>query len=118
MQNVIERVAHFADIDTRRALGFLPRKLVVPDLDLPCNSATYVEFNQGISRYIKLRNAQLYVGQLDISWVFGTDDFKTSRSYSFRRDDGRVSFYALLVMNHSWHPDFNEDGSLKSWQTV
>ena len=27
MQNVIERIAHFADIDTRRALGFQPRKL-------------------------------------------------------------------------------------------
>ena len=27
MNNVIERVARFADIDTRRAMGFQPRKL-------------------------------------------------------------------------------------------
>jgi hypothetical protein len=27
MQNVIERIAHYADIDTRRAMGFKPRKL-------------------------------------------------------------------------------------------
>lgn len=112
MQNVIERIAHFADIDTRRAMGFRPRRLVAPDLDLPCRSQEYVEFNEGVSRFIKLRNAQMYVFQNEISWVFGTDDFMTSRSYSYRRD-GRVTRYALLVMNHSLHPDFNEDGSLK-----
>lgn len=117
MQNIIEHIARHADIDTRRAMGFKPRKVVIPELNLPCNSATYVEFNQGVSRFIKLRNAHLYVGQLDISWVFGTNDFKTSRSYSFRRADGLVSFYALLVMKHSRHPDFNEDGTLREWRT-
>jgi hypothetical protein len=112
--NIIERIAHFADIDTRRAMGFGPRKLVLPDLNLPCNSLTYVEFNQGVSRFIKLTNAQVYVCRGEIAWVFGTADFKTSRSYSFRRDDGLVSFYALLKMEHSRHPDFNEDGSFKT----
>lgn len=29
-----ERIAHFADNDTRRAMGFGPRKLVVPDLKI------------------------------------------------------------------------------------
>ena len=113
MQNIIERVAYFADIDSRRALGFPPRKIVLPDLDLPCNSATYVEFNEGVSRFIKLRNAHLYIGQLEIAWAFGTNDFMTTRTYSFRRADGLVSFYALLKMEHSRHPDFNEDGSFK-----
>ena len=113
--DLIERIAHFADIDSRRALGFLPRRLVLPDLELHCNSVTYVEFNQGISRWIKLRNAHLYIGPLEISWVFGTDDFMTSRSYSFRRDDGFVSFYALLKTELSRHPDLNEDGS---WRTT
>jgi hypothetical protein len=108
--DIIEHIAHFADIDSRRALGFLPRRLVLPELDLPCNSATYIEYNQGVSRFIKLRNAHLYVGQLEIAWVFGTNDFMTSRSYSFRRADGLVSLYALLIMKHSRHPDFNEDG--------
>jgi hypothetical protein len=27
MENIIERIAHHADIDTRRAMGFPPRKL-------------------------------------------------------------------------------------------
>jgi len=109
--DVLEHIAHFADIDSRRALGFLPRRLVVPDLILPDVSREYVEYNQGISRWIKLRNAHLYIGQLDISWVFGTSNFMTSRSYSFRRTDGLVSSYALLKMEHARHPDFNEDGT-------
>jgi len=111
--DLIERIAHFADIDSRRAMGFKPRRLVLPDLNLPCNSETYCEFNQGISRFIKLRNAQLYVCRNEIAWVFGTNDFMTSRSYTFHRDDGRVSFYALLKNEHSIHPDLNEDGSFK-----
>jgi len=32
--DIIERIACFADIDSRRALGFPPRRLVVPDLKL------------------------------------------------------------------------------------
>lgn len=115
MENLIERIARHADIDARRAMGFGPRRLIAPDLDLPFRSEQYVEFNEGVSRFIKLRNAQMYVCQNEISWVFGTDDFKTSRSYSYRRD-GRVSLYALLVMKHSIHPDFNEDGSFKRAQ--
>jgi hypothetical protein len=118
MDNIIERIAGFADIDTRRAMGFLPRRLVLPKLNLLMNSKDYTEFNQGICRFIKLRNAHLYIGPIDISWVFGTDYFMTSRSYSFNRDDGRVSLYSLLKMKHSWHPDFNEDGTVKSWRSL
>jgi hypothetical protein len=109
--DILERIAHFADIDSRRALGFLPRRLVMPDLDLPCNSATYCEYNQGVCRIIQLRNARLYVGRLEIAWVFGTSDFMKSRTYSFRRDDGLVSSYMLLKMELSRHPDLNEDGT-------
>jgi hypothetical protein len=118
MENVIERIAHHADIDTRRALGFGPRRLIAPNLDLPCNSESYVEFNQGVSSFIKLRNAHLYVCRNEIAWVFGTDAFMTSRSYTFRRDDGHVSFYALLKSERSIHPDLNEDGSFKNWQSL
>ena len=31
MQNLVERIARFADIDTRRAMGFLPRRLPPSD---------------------------------------------------------------------------------------
>ena len=115
--DLIERISHFADIDSRRALGFLPRKIIPPDLDLPMSLEEYTELIQGRTRRFKLRNAELYVGRLEIAWVFGTNDFMTSRSYSFRRDDGLVSFYALLKMDHSRHPDFNEDGSFKRSMT-
>ena len=79
--DLIERIAHFADIDSRRALGFLPRKIIPPDLDLHVVSKEYVEFNQGVSRFIKLRNANVYAFPNEIWWVFGTNDFMTSRSY-------------------------------------
>ena len=109
MQNIIERIAHFADIDTRRVMGFPPRKLPLSDLNFPLAS----ECNQGRTRRIRLTNADLYVGLSEIVWVFGTDDYMKSRSCYFRRADGRVSFYALLKVQHSRHPDLNEDGSFK-----
>ena len=34
MQNVIERIARFADIDTRRAMCVKPGKVVIPDITL------------------------------------------------------------------------------------
>jgi len=116
MDQLIERVAHYADLDTRRAMGFKPRRLDVTDLDLPFLIEEYTEFHrEGRARFIKgLRNAELYLcPDIDeVSWVFGTDDFMTSRSYSFRRD-GLISIYALLKTEHSRHPDFNEDGTFK-----
>ena len=33
--DILERIAHFADIDTRRAMGFPPRKLGVTNFELP-----------------------------------------------------------------------------------
>jgi hypothetical protein len=122
MDNIIERIAHYADIDTRRAMGFKPRRLDLEDeLDLPFKIETYTEFHrEGRARFINgLTNAKLYLcPDIDeVSWFFGTDDFMTSRSYSFR-NDGRVSIYALSKSEHSWHPDFNEDGSLKSWRSL
>jgi hypothetical protein len=108
--DLIERIAHFADIDSRRALGFPPRKIVLPELDLPFQREEY----KGVSRLIKLRNAHLYVRHDEIAWQFGTNDFMTSRTYSFRRDDGFVSFYALLKTELSRHPDFNEDGQRRT----
>ena len=106
--DILERIAHFADIDSRRAMGFLPRRLVIPKLDLPY----IIEYESSINtpRRIKLQNAKLYVCPNVISWVFG-NHFMTSRTYSFQRDDGFISFYALLKTELSRHPDLNEDGT-------
>ena len=35
MENIVERVANFADIDTRRVLGFPPRKLPRVNFEFP-----------------------------------------------------------------------------------
>ena len=32
--DILERIAHFADIDSRRGMGFLPRKLPPSDLNI------------------------------------------------------------------------------------
>jgi hypothetical protein len=110
MENIIERIAHYADIDTRRAMGFPPRRLFLPELDLKMNS----DWNQdGI---IIFNTCQVALRSDEISWIFGLDDFfRTSRHYLFGRDNGRVTFYAMRTrrMIHSWHPDFNRDGSFK-----
>jgi len=54
MYNIINRVADFADIDTRRAMGFKPRRIHVPRLNIKIpkeNKSGHlfsVEFESGI----------------------------------------------------------------------
>ena len=50
MKNVIEKIGIYADIDTRRALGLPPKKLVIPklnlefpELELESEFQTYIE---------------------------------------------------------------------------
>jgi hypothetical protein len=130
MKNIIERIARYADIDTRRAMGFGPRRLVLPDLDLPIYSDDYyskgyTDFTEGNHRYIrfvnkrvdKLSYTHMDVTPDEIGWLFGGDDYETSRCYSFRRYDGLVSFFQVRMERYR-HPDFNDDGSLKSWQSL
>ena len=104
--HILERIARLADIDTRRAMGFPPRKLVRPDLKLQFECLEFVEFGQGVARYIKLPGARLYAGQDEITSSFG------GRHYTFRRD-GRVSHSAWVATAHHRHPDFNEDGTFR-----
>jgi len=113
MDNLIERVARFADIDTRRAMGFLPRKLVLPELNLKMNS----DWNDdGI---IIFNTSQIYIGPGQIEWIFGLDDFRTCRIYQFSRNDGRVTFYSRGRHRfiHTWHPNLNKDGTVKRSMT-
>ena len=114
MDNVIERIAHFADIDTRRAMGLKPRKLPPSDLNLKLDFVPH-----GIARKIHLGVAlSLTVHPRGgISWVFGGPRLTTVTEYFFERD-GRLRVWTLCRCEISRHPDFNEDGTLKSWQTV
>jgi hypothetical protein len=105
MDHLIERIAHHADIDTRRAMGFKPRRLVLPELDLKMNQDGSIIFN----------TSQIYIGPGQIEWIFGLDDFRTCRIYQFSRNDGRVTFYSRRRHRfiHTWHPNLNRDGSFK-----
>lgn len=112
MNSIIEHIARWADIDTRRVMGFKPRKLPPSDFTFEYRPK-FVEMSQGVSQWIKLTGgAYLYVCPDEISWVFGNGNFMTKRIYCFRRD-GRVSTHSLDKHEHSVHPDFNEDGSFK-----
>lgn len=102
MKSFIERVAHFADVDTRRALGFEPRKVVAPDLNLPLCYTRYYS----LSRVFDLQNARLIIREGEILWQFG------NRFYLFRRHDGLIHEYNSRVTRY-WHPDFNKDGTFK-----
>jgi hypothetical protein len=114
MDQLIERVAHYADLDTRRAMGLLPRKLPPSDLKLKMDFVPH-----GVAR-------KIYLGGLisltvhpsgGISWVFGGPRLTTVTEYFFTRE-GRLRVWTLCRCEDSLHPDFNEDGTLKGWQTV
>ena len=113
--DIIEHIARLADIDTRRAMGFGPRKIVLPDLNLPFKIEESGTTNW--CKYIELPNAILYMysRNTQIVWVFGSH----SRYYALngdglvtRRNSGQEHF------DYSRHPDIKDDGSLKSWQSV
>ena len=52
MDNIVERIARHADIDTRRAMGFGPRKLVILKLNIhtpkQVGNATLVKLADGV----------------------------------------------------------------------
>ena len=107
--DLIEHIAHFADIDSRRALGFLPRRLVLPDLDLKLDFVPH-----GCARKIRLGGAiSLTVHPRGgTSWVFGGPRLATITEYSLHTD-GRLRVWTLCRCETLLHPDFNEDGSFK-----
>jgi hypothetical protein len=107
--DLIEHIAHFADIDSRRALGFLPRRLVLPELDLKLDFVPH-----GCARKIRLGGAiSLTVHPSgSTSWVFGGPRLATITEYSLQTD-GRLRVWTLCRCETSLHPDFNEDGSFK-----
>lgn len=116
MDNVIERIARFADIDTRRAMGFKPRKLHVPDIKFvpPCLCLTVPpmirwDFESGI---------QFSVGFADplhknVNWYIGDKlyHFCLDCKEMWCSDDGEIIWRYI-------HPDFNDDGSFKRAQPL
>lgn len=111
MENVIERIARHADIDTRRAMGLKPRKLVVPELNLKTNFVPH-----GVAKKIwHLGGAAISMTvhpRGSISWVFGGPRWATITEYFFQTD-GTCRVWTLCRSEVYRHPDFNEDGTFK-----
>lgn len=123
MENIIERVAHFANIDTRRALGFPPRRLPTSDLRIPLKRFNVINTCVVLGNGIQL-DAWESVTEFGIEsnvhypgviiWSHGLlKPLEERRSYWFIRDTGCVKVYQGFARTISHHPDYNEDGSFK-----
>jgi len=113
MDNLIHHVGAYADIDTRRAMGFLPRKLPPSDLNLKIPKEQKsghlfsVEFDSGIKLIVWPHNYLCY----ETKWVIN----ENSTSLLFRKNGSiEISRNHWTVDSEKYtHPDFNEDGSFK-----
>ena len=109
MQNIIERIGHFADIDTRRAMGFKPRKLPPSNIVLPERIFGWGNVKIKFDRCIKL---VVFHYQGAFSWSFNCNGH-TWNQRSFVFEKGHIKSWVGWDRRESWHPDFNEDGSFK-----
>ena len=111
--DLIERIAHFADIDTRRAMGFKPRRLVVPSLNIRIltenkgGHSFSVDFDSGISMVCWPYKWLDY----GIRWIINGNMtcslFTKNGSIKICMNEWKVNSVKYT------HPDFNEDGSFK-----
>ena len=112
-----ERIARHADIDTRRAMGFPPRKLPQCHFDFPERQdlGGYVSIRLNLDSSIIRHYHDGYV------WIFGRSLHQLDRRVYGMDCMGRISIYNKHNCQESEslrHPDFNEDGSLKTWQSL
>ena len=109
MNSIIEHIARHADIDTRRAMGLKPRKLVAPELNLKTNFVPH-----GVAKKIHLGDAVSLTlhPSGSTSWNFRGPRLATVTEYFFQTD-GTCRVWTLCMSEVSRHPDFNEDGSFK-----
>ena len=70
MQNIIERIAHHADIDTRRAMDLKPRKL--PPSEIQINRGkTWWYIGKPLIEVAFKDSCFMLVSEETIYWVFG-----------------------------------------------
>ena len=85
MDNVIERVARFADIDTRRAMGFPPRKLPPSDLTIRSGTAHSPFYTSSFTRVNINENCNIIATECgQVSWRFGPES--CFRVWKYHRD--------------------------------
>ena len=113
--DLLESIASFADIDSRRALGFRPRKL--PPMDLPpfrpnnvifkyiteTRTLIYLEISGYEDYYWDIKTDMIYDTKED-KWNFGPESMYHT-IFAGQETEGDV-FYtgASYQMNH--HPEF------------
>jgi hypothetical protein len=119
MDHLIERVARYTDIDTRRALGFPPRRLPPRHFDFPEREdlAGYVTVQFSCEKCLIWH----YLEDQPVSylWIFGYNlNILNHRVYGMDYMGGISIRSESLESKKSRHPDFNEDGSLKSWRSL
>lgn len=113
MQNFVERIARHADIDTRRAMGFKPRRLVIPSLNIMIpeehkgGHVFSVKFDSGIE-WLCWPYKWLDYG---IEWIINGN---TTCSLFTKNGSIEITKNRWKVKSETYtHPDFNEDGSFK-----
>lgn len=116
MENIIERIVRYTDIDTRRAMGLPPGKLPPSNLNLkldfvPHGVAKKIHHLGGAAISLTLHPSG------STSWNFGGPRWATITEYFFQ-SDGTCRVWTLCRSEVSRHPDFNEDGTIKKWQTL
>ena len=78
--DLLEHIAHFADIDSRRALGFLPRRLLINDHLKLTQGLTWWAMNRPFTE-VNLNNnvAVIATEHGRIWWVFGMKNYVYER---------------------------------------
>jgi len=114
---IFERIALHADIDTRRALGFAPRKLVIPCLNIRIpeeHKLGYlfrVEFDSGTLIFWPYKDL-FYETKWTINGNTVSSLFIKNGSIEISRN-----FWKANSERYT-HPDFHEDGSFKRFRLV
>jgi hypothetical protein len=75
--DLIEHIARFADIDTRRAMGFLPKKLPPSDFNIPGivtrdEHYTKIDFENATLCVNNQGDRQFFKGRVIMTSVFGS----------------------------------------------
>jgi len=108
MYNIIKRIADFADIDTRRAMGFKPRRLGISYLNIKIPKENKlghlfsVEFDSGIKLIFWPCKYLSYETKWTINGNTTSTLFKKNGSIEISRNSWTVNSERFT------HPDFNE----------
>jgi hypothetical protein len=102
MQNVIERIARHADIDTRHAMGFGPRKMPPSELTIPRGSIFRYRRYTGVEFPGKGVSMQAYA--TGTRWMFT----KIGEQYTYQFEYDRIT-------GKSYIPELKEDGTFSKW---